>query len=159
MGRMSSWFHPNYNAAAALSLKIFNADCADIPTLISVFSSEVVFKDACTRNLAAGEFLSLRTVHHLLFLFNAILCIKKTRPKSWGEYDRDSTQVNESVACQHAIKSLSQNHLTPIMRIYLLLFQYSAPRWFSRMLARETLQPVSSPLLVQSIIYSSSSMP
>jgi hypothetical protein len=54
-------------------LKIFNADPADIPTAISVFSSEVVFKDACTRNLTACGFPFLRTVHHLLFLFNALM--------------------------------------------------------------------------------------
>jgi len=54
-------------------LKIFNADSADIPTAISVFSSEVVFKDACTRNLPAYGFPFLRTVHHLLFLFNAVM--------------------------------------------------------------------------------------
>jgi len=54
-------------------LKIFNADSADILTAISVFSSEVVFKDACTRNLPAYGFPFLRTVHHLLFLFNAVM--------------------------------------------------------------------------------------
>jgi hypothetical protein len=54
-------------------LKIFNADSADIPTAISVFSSEVVFNDACTRNLPACGFPFLRTVHHLLFLFNAVM--------------------------------------------------------------------------------------
>jgi hypothetical protein len=60
--------------------KPFNAGYADIPTAVSVFSSEVVFKDACTRNFPADEFLFLRTVHHLLFLFNAIFGYKKNAP-------------------------------------------------------------------------------
>ncbi len=55
--------------------------------------------------------------------------------------------------------TVTQNPLTLIMRIYLLLFQYSARRWFSKMLAQGTFQPPGSPLLMQSIVYSSSSMP
>lgn len=74
--------------------KSFNADHADIPTSVSVLSSEVVFEDACTGYLSAAGFPSLDAVHRLLFLFNAVFCNKKTRPKSWGEYYRDSTQVN-----------------------------------------------------------------
>jgi hypothetical protein len=62
--------------------KIINADHADTLTAVSVPSSEVVFNDACPRNLSAAGFLSLGTVHLLLFLFNAVLfCIVSIIPE------------------------------------------------------------------------------
>lgn len=71
-GRVLSRFHPNYRSI----IKLF---CHSIPlTLVygfaylsSAINSEVVFNNACLRNLSAGEFLSLLTVSYLLFLFIA----------------------------------------------------------------------------------------
>lgn len=65
--------------------------------------------------------------------FHCIFCNKKTRPKSWGEYSRGSTQVND---INHYLEIINADK-----RICLLLVQHSTPRWFSVVLEQETFQP------------------
>jgi len=159
MGRMLSWFHPNYNAAAALSLKNLLTPVKRIYLLLFQYSAQRWF----SKMLAQETFqpMSFSFLEQSIIYSSSsmpFLVIKKSphNPGAIFIAIPPNLMIPLHVPC---IKIIISKSLTPIQRIYLLLFQYSARRWFSKMLAQETFQPMGFLFLEQSIIYSSSSMP